>query len=498
MIRASRARDRKLPVGSGSPRLRRVALGAGLAVALAGCSSPGLFPGSGGPTSDQAWRTDGYGLVYAVQAGKLRTFETTAVGCTPADTLDPVGAPGADGLLQYGEDGVAEQTLRLGGSGGTATAHVIGSASDIDLIPIPAVPATCTAGSKPKSSSNDADADDEDEDEDEDAAAVDPVRTFDVFWSTFVENYNSTARKNVNWAALRDQYRSKITQDTSSRQLFDILRAMVIPLGDTHVGLTGAGHKAFEGLRPGTRNLDTEDTSAAIDKHLRAIGATQFLTFGQGAITYTDLPDGRGYLRFTSFEDYVKADDSFQASRAEMTRALTAVFTTARVAALRTLVIDLRNNEGGDDPLTLDLAGHLTDRPYLAYTKAPRDDPNDPNKFGRPQPVNVVPSAGPRFLGPVHLLISDMTVSAGETFVLAMMSRNPVPTRIGTTTQGVFSDTLDRKLPNGWEFNLGNERYLGPDGKGFEGSGIPPTLETPTFTPAEMAGTQDLALDAAH
>jgi hypothetical protein len=464
------------------------ALAACLVAGLSACSS-GLFPGSAAPTSDQVWRTDGYGLVYALQAGKLQTYETTAVSCLPGDTLDPIGAPGADGLQQYGEDGVADQTLRRGGAGGGATVHVIGAASDIDLLPMAGVPANCAAKPKPKSSSDD---------DDDDKAGVDPVGTFDIFWSTFAENYNSTARKNVNWAAVRDQYRSKVTGDTSSRQLFDILRAMVIPLGDTHVGLTGAGHKAFEGLRPGTRNLDTEVTSAAVDNHLRARGATQLLSFAQGAITYTDLPDGRGYLRFNSFEDYVKSDDSFQASQAEMTRALNAVFTPARVAAMRALVIDLRNNEGGDDPLTLDLAGHLTDRPYLAYTKAPRDDPNDPNKYGRAQQVNVVPSAGPRFTGPVVLLTSDMTVSAGETFVLAMMSRNPAPARIGTTTQGVFSDTLDRKLPNGWTFNLGNESYLGPDGKSFEGSGIPPTVETPVFTPAELATGQDAALDAAH
>src|SRR5581483_1420321 len=206
-----------------------------------------------------------------------------------------------------------------------------------------------------------------------------------------------------------------------------ILRAMVIPLGDTHVGLKAPGQKAFEGLRPGTRNLDTGTTSAAVDNHLRARGATGFLSFGRGAITYADLPDGRGYLRFTSFEDYVGSDDSFQASQAEMTRALDAVFTPARVAAMRSLVIDLRNNEGGDDPLTLDLAGRLTDRPYLAYTKAPRDDPNDPNRYGRAQQVKVVPAAGARFTGPVYLLTSDMTVSAGETFVLAMMSRGPAP-----------------------------------------------------------------------
>src|ERR1700709_1260560 len=87
--------------------LRLMALGAGLAVSTAARSSSGLFPGSAAPTSDQVWRTDGYGLIYALAAGKLRIFETTAVSCALSDTLDPIGAPGADGLLQDCGDGGA-------------------------------------------------------------------------------------------------------------------------------------------------------------------------------------------------------------------------------------------------------------------------------------------------------------------------------------------------------------------------------------------------------
>ena len=34
--------------------------------------------------------------------------------------------------------------------------------------------------------------------------------------------------------------------------------------------------------------------------------------------------------------------------------------------------------------------------------------------------------------------------------------------------------------------------------KGFEGFGIPPTIETAVFTPAELTANEDAALDAAH
>jgi C-terminal processing protease CtpA/Prc len=61
------------------------------------------------------------------------------------------------------------------------------------------------------------------------------------------------------------------------------------------------------------------------------------------------------------------------------------------------------------------------------------------------------------------LLVSDLTISAGETFTEALMGRAPAPTRIGSTTQGVFTDDMERALPNGWTFTLGNGEYVGPD-----------------------------------
>jgi C-terminal processing protease CtpA/Prc len=165
---------------------------------------------------------------------------------------------------------------------------------------------------------------------------------------------------------------------------------------------------------------------------------------------------------------------------------------------MRGLVIDLRLNSGGDDALALQVAGRLTDRPYPAFTKEARNDPQDAGKHGPAQQAAVTPATGARYSGPVWLLTSDSTLSAGETFIEAMMGRTPAPVRIGATTQGVFSDDMSRKLPNGWTFTLGNEEYTASDGHNYEGEGIPPTIPTPVLTQAEIDNGQDSALDAAH
>ncbi|MFL6112358.1 MAG: hypothetical protein ACJ786_13530, partial [Catenulispora sp.] len=80
----------------------------------------------------------------------------------------------------------------------------------------------------------------------------------------------------------------------------------------------------------------------------------------------------------------------------------------------------------------------------------------------------------------------------------ALAGRAPAPIRIGENTQGSFSDTLDRVLPNGWEFELPNEEYpVKRDGRTFDITGIPPRIRIPVFPPAEIAAGKDSAFAAA-
>jgi hypothetical protein len=420
----------------------------------------------------EVWRSDGYGWIYSLSGGKLQTYEATEISCLPGRTLDQIGPPSPDGVTRFGRKSIPSQTLR-NGPNGQATLHLIGTAADVALVPLRGLPTECSR-----------------------KASDDPRTNFDIFWATFAENYNSFGRKNINWAAVRDHYRPMVDNDTDPRKLFGILRAMIEPLGDIHTSITGPDDLEFSGLRPGTRQLSNRAIRTAVDNYLRVLGATQFQPFAREKIVYADLPNGRGYLRINAFEGYHEDDRSYVGSSAELARALNTVFTPQRVATLRSLIIDVRHNSGGDDALVLQVAGRLTDTPYVAFTKQPRNDPHDPSRHGRPQTVTVTPADAPRYTGPVSLLTSELTISAGETFVQTMMGRTPAPARIGTNTQGVFADNMPRTLPNGWTFTLGNEEYIGPDGRNYEGVGIPPTVKTPVFTAEELDQNRDSALNA--
>jgi len=455
------------------PSLRATVVVAALATVLSACAAPDSS-GRVNPV-DGVWRTDGYGWVIAVRDGRAETFDTTSVSCLPNQTLTQLDGPGPDGTVQFGKKDVAVETLRRV-SNGQGALRLLGTAADIDLVPLPELPAACTR-----------------------SVPDDPVTNFDIFWATFAENYNSTVRKNIDWNAVRAHYRPMVNADTTPDELYQIFVDMIKPLGDSHAYIQGPDGKSFAGKRPGTRDegdVSRRDAVNAVDEHLRQdLGVTDIQTLANGKIAYAELPGGRGYLRITAFEGYGTDDNLYPENSAVLASALDSVFTKARIDAWQGLIIDLRFNTGGDDELGLQVAGRLTDTPYTAYTKQARNDPNDPTRYGRLRTVTVTPATGPRYTGPVRLLTSDLTLSAGETFTEAMLGRTPTPSRVGMATQGVFSDDMERKLPNGWKFTLGNEDYVAPDGRDYEGVGIPPTIQTQVFTTAELAQHLDPALD---
>jgi len=64
--------------------------------------------------------------------------------------------------------------------------------------------------------------------------------------------------------------------------------------------------------------------------------------------------------------------------------------------------------------------------------------------------------------------------------------------------KGVFSDVLNRTLPNGWRFRLPNEVYLTSNGKAFDATGVPPDFRINFFSPGDLNNGRDAALEEAQ
>jgi C-terminal processing protease CtpA/Prc len=250
----------------------------------------------------------------------------------------------------------------------------------------------------------------------------------------------------------------------------------------------------FIGKRPDPRPLGEKDfQSLAQIIETKYVGG-KLRTWCTGKIAYGVLPHRIGYLRISGFGVYTQ-DRNFTHSSAALDEALDAIFQESQ--KWRGLIIDVRVNRGGSDVNGLAVASRLATSEYLGFIKRARNDPDSAKAMTPPQESRVPVSGRPRFGGNVVLLTSRYTISAGETFTMALMGRTPRIIRVGENTQGIFSDILWRDLPNGFSFSLPNEVYLSKSGITFEGPGISPDFAIAAFPQDAGKADNDLALEKA-
>jgi hypothetical protein len=417
---------------------------------------------------DGVWQLDGYGTIVAIDNGTASLFSTTSISCTPAGEYTQAG----DRFTTEDEQAFTVRSRR-----DRAVMHVEGNVGDKHLRRLAKLPKLCTV-----------------------PGATGPLAVFDQFWTTYAENYPLFQAKGIDWNKVRATNRPLVTPDMSDGALFALLSKMIKPLGDAHTAIRIPDGKLFAGARPGT-TLPTKELEAKLRPYVEstALKGVKFTSYANDRIGYADLPGRIGYLRVIAFLGYGKVPD-YNAERDILNATLDQILTKERTSGpgkLRGLIVDLRINGGGSDQLALDLASRLTGKPFFAYAKRARNNPADANAFTSPQPLFVEPSERTKYTGPIAMLTGGSQMSAGETFTQAMINRVPRPVRIGENTQGVFSDTLQRTLPNGWEYILPNEEFRTRDWKTFDGPGIPPDIRTPVFTDAEIAGHRDSAFSTA-
>ena len=437
---------------------RRLLVAVGVAAGLVAAPLSAPLAATAAASTDGIWQTDGYGTIVAVDNGKAQLYQTTSISCTPAAVY-----------TQDGDRFTAEeqQPFTLKVRRDRAVMHAEGNVGEKQLRRLAKLPKNCAV-----------------------PGATGPLAVFDQFWTTFDENYPFFGAKGIDWNAARAQYRPLVKPGMSEEALFELLGAMIKPLGDAHTAIRTPDGEMFQGVRPGTTFPD-EHLEAKIRPYIEdvALKGAKFTSYANNRIGYAELPGGIGYLRVISFFGYLNDFPDYTIDRAELDRTLDTILAKKP----RKLIVDLRLNGGGSDQLGLDLASRLTDRPYFAYFKRARNDPRNPSAFTAPQPLFVQPSKRSSYSGPMVLLTGGSQMSAGETFTLAMMNRTPRPVRIGENTQGVFSDVLQRTLPNGWEFIVPNEEFRTLTWKSFDGPGIPPDIRRPVFTPEHLATRQDPA-----
>jgi hypothetical protein len=361
--------------------------------------------------------------------------------------------------------------IRASDSAEARRVHFDGSASDVEIRRLASKPAACGS-----------------------TTADTPLNNFDVFAQTWAEQYGFFDLKHANWPAIVAEHRGRVTDKSSPVELFDVLTSMIAPFNDAHTSIRAETlQKTWNGSRRSATWLERSERPRAFEVVEQKYVRGPLRSWLNGQMQFGHLDGGVAYLRIKGFSGY-GSDPGFSSGLVALETALDEVF--AESSTWSGLVIDVRINGGGADPYGLAIASRLATNEYVAYSKEARSNPDDPAQWTTAQPSRVQPSSRVGFKGPVVELIGIHSVSAAETFTQALMKREPKVTRVGENTQGVFSDVLGRKLPNGWRFGLPNERFV-TDGRTYDGPGIPPDVEVPVFPKADLSAGRDGALEKA-
>lgn len=332
-----------------------------------------------------------------------------------------------------------------------------------------------------------------------------PERNFEILWENFKDHYAYFELRNVNPDTMYATYRPKVTAETTDAELFFILTEMLDSFDDGHISISApdeieeAAEKLVElNVVDSTISKETNDTQN-VEKlnnfKVAEMVANKYIPDGitknAGILRYGTLKENIGYLQINlmmgladygisdtlSLRDYFdhyfefveESDNDTKDELIGLNKTLDAVM--GSFAATEALIIDVRFNGGGKDEVGMDVLKRLNSEEKIVFTKK--------GKFGNGfTPINTVtqPASNNAYSKPVYLLISTESASATEIMTLSSLSM-PNITRIGSTTEGVFSDVLDKELPNGWDFGLSSEVYLDMNGVNYESKGIPADIK---------------------
>ena len=313
------------------------------------------------------------------------------------------------------------------------------------------------------------------------AACSDPVAptdfsgNFRALWEDFDVTYPFFGVKGADWEALRQEFEPRAMSAVTQTELRDVLGEMLLRLEDGHVRLeTPLGTISYSGWYDRfPRNYDPQ---VVLDGHLSGLSTLA----PQGTMAYGEVTPQVGYVHIPSWGGDGHAED--------IDSVLVAL------SGVTGLIVDTRDNSGGNDLNGRAVAGRFADQRRLFRRIQFRNGPNH-DDFTIPEDDFLDPAGPARFLGPIALLTNRRVFSSGEAFVLGMRVL-PNVTVVGDTTGGGSANPAERTLPIGWTYTVSRWLVTTPEGTTFEGTGLAPDIAV-QIEPADAAENRDTIVERA-
>lgn len=327
----------------------------------------------------------------------------------------------------------------------------------------------------------------------------DPVYNFETLWETFRDHYAYFELRNIDPEKMYKEYRPKISSEMSQAEFYLILAKMLDSFEDGHIDISATDEieAAAEALYLKEKQGEKEEVEPK--EHLRnykvsKLVAEKYIPEGtyikNGNIRWDILKNNIGYLQLNqmmgvanynlsdtlTFRDYwMKFIEIAENSDNDNIDEIDGINSSLDLIMkdfenTDAIIIDVRFNGGGKDEVGLEVLKRLNDTEKIVFIKKGKMGDHYTPDNSVVQPASINP-----YKNPIYLLIGPESASATEIMALSSLSM-PNITRIGSRTEGVFSDVLDKELPNGWEIDLSSEVYLDMNGINYESVGIPPDV----------------------
>ncbi len=257
-----------------------------------------------------------------------------------------------------------------------------------------------------------------------------PRGNFDALWQTIDERYCFFDYKGreygLDWNAVRQKYSQRIDDGMTSAQLFEVLGDMLAELRDGHVNLSRSAD--FSRYWSWYENYPSNFSDTL---NRRYLGTDYKIASG---LKYRVLDDNVGYIYYESFNTAVgegNLDDAL-----------------SHMMLCRGLIIDIRNNGGGNLTTAEQLAARfIDDETLVGYIQHKTGTGH--SDFSAMEEQRLKPSSGVRWHKRVCVLTNRQVYSAANEFV-KYMKCSPRVRVVGDRTGGGAGLPFTSSLPNGW------------------------------------------------
>ena len=309
----------------------------------------------------------------------------------------------------------------------------------------------------------------------EDVSGNTPEANFESLWKIIDEQYCFLDYKKqeygLDWDQVHETYAKRITPSMGWEALFEVLSEMVAELRDGHVNLTSslASSQYRQWFDSYPRNFSDSIQSIYLKKDYNQ----------SSGLTYQILENNIGYIYCSSFSNGIGDGNLDQ--------------TLNRLAICDGLIIDVRNNGGGNLTTAQKLAARFTNQKTLVGYMTHKTGKGH-SDFSNPYPIYIEPSNGIRWQKRAVVLTNRRSFSATNDFVNSM-KQFPLITIVGDKTGGGSGLPFTSEIPCGWSIRFSASPMLDPQMNQIE-FGINPDVKV-DMTSEDMQKGKDTMIEIA-